>query len=206
MPIRRIIRRLKNTRTNRTHSTNWGDFHAEVDAQFQLLGASVVGSWEVLLTDASRSHRNGHGSEMPNELYQRLSDSIVPLQQCIQSQTNSLKHAIKQYAELSTPAVLNLREFVESFSTELSQSWIKSCTYLKPVLSKMAFEDLIMQWETGANTLLIALQEHSELLGPPTSNLNLSKSALIKWREATVRTIEIELYARRTELCHALGA
>ena len=204
MPIRRLLRRLKNTRTNQFHSTNWGDFHSEIEAQFQLLGASVVGSWEILLTDAARSHRMAHGVEMPNSLYQRLSDAIVPLQQSIQKQTKSLQHSVKQFAQREEKSNLNLQGMMTSFPSELSESWTKTFIYLRPAFSELELEDLIRQWESAGEGLLVSLQRHLTLLSPPTADLSVSKSALIKWREATVKSLELELYARRTELCEAL--
>ena len=204
MPIRRLLRRLKNPRTNQFHSTNWGDFHSEIDAQFQLLGASVVGSWEILLTDAARSHRMAHGIEMPDLLYQRLSDAIVPLQQSIQKQTKTLQHSVKQFSQMEEKSTLNLQGMLTRFPSELSESWTKTCTYLRPAFSELDLEDLIRQWDSAGEALLASLQRHLTLLSPPTADLSVSKPALIKWREATVKSLELELYARRTELCEAL--
>ena len=140
MPIRRLLRRLKNPRTNQFHSTNWGDFHSEIDAQFQLLGASVVGSWEILLTDAARSHRMAHGIEMPDLLYQRLSDAIVPLQQSIQKQTKTLQHSVKQFSQMEEKSTLNLQGMLTRFPSELSESWTKTCTYLRPAFSNWTWK------------------------------------------------------------------
>ena len=189
------------------YSTNWGDFHAEVDAQFQLLGAAVVGSWEVLLTDAARSFRGRHGKELPSELYQRLSDAIVPMQQCIQSQTKALQHVVTQYAQQNDPPALDLQKTLLLFPTELEASWRKSCEYVQPIFLKHQLDAVSVQWGAAAQALQKAVEAHAQThMAQPASTLDGGRQALANWREATVKTLEIELYARRAELCRALSA
>ena len=205
MPIRRLLRRLKNTRNNQPYSTNWGDLHAEIDAQFQLIGAAVIGSWEVLLTDSARSFRSQHAQELPADLYQRLSDAIVPLQQCVQHQSKSLQHVVTQAAQQKGVSPLVLGSSMTPFPLALEESWLKSCEYLQPSFQSHQLDRVLRQWMDAAAIFKAAAQTHSQqAFEHPFDRLEQGREALVNWREALVKTLEMELYARRAELCQAL--
>jgi hypothetical protein len=205
MPIRKLLRRLKRGGKTTTEFTNWGSLHAEVDAQFQLIGAAIIGSWEILLTDVARSFRQHHSNAMPNALSQRLSDAIVPLQQCAQGRSKQIQHAITQHAQHPDQPFFAMSDLMIDFPAKLSESWRKSCGYVEDVFSENELQMVHQQWLAAEEGLLLgarALQAH---FVDPFSDLESARQRIVSWREAMVRLIEIELYARRAELCKGLS-
>lgn len=205
MPIRNLFRRIKNARRQSSNHVNWGALHAEVDAQFQLMGAAVIGSWEILLTDVARSYRIHHGIDVPLEFTQRLSDSIVPMQQCLQGRARQIQHAITQHAQQETPSFFDMRALMGDFTTQFIESWQNSCAYIQPQLVEYKLVDVHTQWLAAADQMRVDVQHLNQSFTEPFHDLDTARNTIANWREALVRLIELELYARRTELIAGLS-
>jgi hypothetical protein len=205
MPIRNLFRRIKNARRQSTNHANWGALHAEVDAQFQFMGAAVIGSWEILLTDVARSYRIHQNIDVPLEFSQRLSDAIVPMQQCLQGRSRQIQHAITQHAQQETPSFFNMGPLMSDFTSQFAESWKNSCAYIQPLLAEHKLDAVHAQWLAAADQIHAQLQNLNQVFLQPFHDLDTAKSTIADWREALVRLIEIELYARRTELIAGLS-
>lgn len=205
MPIRKLLRRLKHGGKSPTKYTNWGSLHAEVDAQFQLIGAAIIGSWEILLTDVARTFRQHHSNAMPHALNQRLSDAIVPLQQCAQGRSKQLQHAITQYAQHSKESSFAMSGPMADFPIEFSESWRKSCAYLEDTFSEYQLEMVHQKWLVAEERILAEAQLLNTHFDEPFSDFESARQRIVSWREAWVRLVEIEIYARRAELCAGLS-
>lgn len=209
MPIRKIIRRFVKKRNFSTPSAapkfNFASFHDEVDAQFQFIGASVIGSWEVLLTDVSRSYRQ-QGKEVPVRFRDRLSDAIVPVQQCFQTSSKAIQSLTKQLAQQNQVDIVHIWSAFDKLPTDLFDAWGKTAEYMKESFESHDLELVYKLWDQSSSLFSEGVQkEHLTLKASlDGSDARIVLPALVRWRENVSMHLETELYNRRTELVRVI--
>jgi|GEM_PF-3431956 len=108
----------------------------EGEGAFQRAGASLVGAWEVGITDLARVLEPRLQSAAKNKLTERLSDALVPTQQALQDGKRAFSTAVKsgtqrglqtgQLADATAPVVAALR----ALGPQVAQGWSKTGGYL----------------------------------------------------------------------------
>lgn len=187
------------------------------DSSFQLIGASVVSTWEVLLTDLARAMQGGIPPAEARKILDRISDALVPTQEPLQSAgkiyRKALKHGVQsalhsgQLADATTPIATSIQPLPE----KLGVGWLKTVDYLQPVLERLAPDgSLQADFTDGQANLVLALQQHGAAYAsamaamPDATDLDDALgAALDAWRLAVARDLEIFLYARRTAMVNA---
>jgi hypothetical protein len=193
------------------------DHNAE--AAFQLVGASLVGTWEVLLTDLARALSRTMPVEESRPLLDRISDALVPTQGPLQAlgrtYRQSLKHGVQkglQSGQLSD-ATETILASMARFPQELSEGWLKTVDYLEPIFTALdpggAAE---ARFRVGGGELSGILEKENAAYAaalralPQADDLDRALTdALDTWRAGVVRGIEVTLYDKRTALVEAAG-
>jgi hypothetical protein len=179
------------------------DHNAE--AAFQLVGASLVGTWEVLLTDLARALSRTMPVEESRPLLDRISDALVPTQGPLQAQG-------LQSGQLSD-ATETILASMARFPQELSEGWLKTVDYLEPIFTALdpggAAE---ARFRVGGGELSGILEKENAAYAaalralPQADDLDRALTdALDTWRAGVVRGIEVTLYDKRTALVEAAG-
>lgn len=111
----------------------------EGDSAFQRVGASLVGAWEVGITDLARALEPRLQNAAKNKLTERLSDALVPTQQPL----NDAKHAFGQAVKEGTQAGLRSGRLVDAWAPSMHileglgaktvEGWEKSTNYIDPL-------------------------------------------------------------------------
>ncbi len=111
----------------------------EGDSAFQRVGASLVGAWEVGITDLARALEPRLQNAAKNKLTERLSDALVPTQQPL----NDAKHAFGQAVTEGTQAALRSGRLADAWAPSLrilqglgrktAEGWAKSTDYIGPL-------------------------------------------------------------------------
>lgn len=187
------------------------------DASFQLIGASVVGTWEVLLTDVSRAVNGAVPEAEGRKLLDRISDALVPTQEPMQSASRIYRKALKQgvqqalstgrLADATAPVVASLALLPD----KMGQGWVSTAEYLEPVLSVLSPDGaLLVDFQGRGGELAAELSAHNATYAdrmaamPQATDLDAElAAALDTWRAAVSRSMELFLYARRTSMVDA---
>lgn len=111
----------------------------EGDGAFQRVGASLVGAWEVGITDLARALEPRLATAAKNKLTERLSDALVPTQQPLQDAKHSFSAAVKKgtqaalksgrLADATAPTVV----MMDGLGAPIAQGWAKTTEYLAPL-------------------------------------------------------------------------
>lgn len=111
----------------------------EGDAAFQRVGASLVGAWEVGITDLARVLEPRLESAAKYKLTERLSDSLVPTQQPLQDAKHAFSAAVKKGAQAGlksgrlADAVAPAVTMVDGLADPVAKGWQKSAEYMQPL-------------------------------------------------------------------------
>jgi hypothetical protein len=190
---------------------------ANADAAFQLVGASLVGTWEVFLTDLARALSPTMAVEESRPMLDRISDALVPtqgpLQEVGRNYRRSLKHGVQkglQSGKLSDATEPILASMV-TVPSDLSEGWLKTVDYLEPIFTALdpggAAE---ARFRAGGVELSEILSAQNDAYAaamralPQAEDLDRALTdALDTWRAGVVRGIEVTLYDKRTALVEA---
>jgi hypothetical protein len=187
------------------------------DASFQLIGASMVGTWEVLLTDLSRAMQGGLPDAEARKLVERVSDAFVPTQEPMQSASRVFRKALKQGVQQAlqsgqlSDATRPISASLQPLPEKMGQGWVKTVEYLQPVLLALKADgslssDFVQRHEELVSVLAGHNAAYTERMVamPQARDLNEALAAsLDTWREAVAREMELFLYARRTAMVEA---
>ena len=191
------------------------DYNA--DAAFQLIGASLVGTWEVLLTDLARALRPVVPDEEARRLLDRISDSLVPIQGPLQSLGRNYRRSLKQgvqkglqSGQLSDTTETILASMVP-FPDEISAGWLKTVDYMLPIFEALDPDGSVQtRCRAGGDELSELIRTHNTVYFeamralPAADDLNIALTdSLDTWRDAIVRGLEMILYDKRTALVEA---
>ena len=193
------------------------DHNAE--AAFQLVGASLVGTWEVLLTDLGRALNGAMPDVESRPLLDRISDALVPTQGPLQALGRNYRRSLKQGVQkgLQSGNIADATETILAsmvqFPEELSSGWNKTVDYLEPIFSALDADGAAeKRFRAGGAELEGLLRTHNEAYAeamralPQADDLDRALTdALDTWRAAVVRGIEMTLYDKRTALVEAAG-
>lgn len=118
----------------------------EGDSAFQRVGASLVGSWEVGITDLARALEPRLQNAAKNKLTERLSDALVPIQQPL----NDAKHSFGLAVTEGTQAALRSERLADAWAPSLrilqglgsqtAAGWAKSTEYIGPLWEALPAE------------------------------------------------------------------
>jgi len=193
------------------------------DSAFQLIGASLVSSWEVMLTDVSRAMDPNVPSNLTQEklreMLERISDGLVPTQDPVRNTgklyrrnlKKGVKHALQtgKLQDATAPLALSLKEL----GPEFHAGWTKTTEYLEPVLALLDSDGSVRaKFETSgaemAEMFQKSLQEYNAAQAalPQSSDLKAAiVIALETWQQSVSRGLEISIYDCRTALVNASG-
>lgn len=215
---RRVVgRSVVGERFGPEHDTAFARLDDNAEASFQLIGASMVGTWEVLLTDLSRAIQGGMPDAEARKLVERVSDAFVPTQEPMQSASRVFRKALKQGVQqalqtgLLVDATVPIAASIQPLPEKMGQGWVKTVDYLQPVLSALRTDgSLSADFVQRQEELVSVLADHNATYAdrmaavPQAQDLNTAlAAALDAWREAVAKDLELFLYARRTAMVEA---
>ncbi|MFT5686640.1 MAG: hypothetical protein ACI8RZ_007596 [Myxococcota bacterium] len=192
---------------------------ANADAAFQLIGASLVGTWEIFLTDLSRALSPTMEVAESRPLLDRISDALVPTQGPLQTggrnYRKSLKHGVQTGLQSGTlsDATEAILVSMADFPEEMSSGWLKTVDYLEPIFTALDPDGVAeARFRAGGGELLAILNAQNDAYSaamralPQAEDLDRALTdALDIWRAGVVRGIEVTLYDKRTALVEAAG-
>ena len=193
------------------------DYNAE--AAFQLAGASLVGTWEVLLTDFARALGPVMSDAKSRPLLDRISDALVPTQGPLQTAGRTYRSSLKQGVQLGlqsgklSDATESILSALVRFPEEMSAGWLKTVDYLGPIFEAIDTDGSVeSRFRQGGVELQDLLAEqnaaYTEAMRglPQADDLDRALTdALDIWRAGVARGIEMTLYDKRTALVEAAG-
>ena len=185
-----------------------------------MLGAAVVSSWEVALTDLSRALRGRISDAKQAELIERMSDALVPTESPFSGAGKRFSHAVK----MATKAALEsgrledathpLGEAVGVLGSAVAQGWPKTVGHMEPLIEALGQPD-----QTRASLLELGPRMQSalddawrgyvvelETLGQCPDLEQGLIDALESWKDEAIRAMEVLLYESRTVLVDAAEA
>ena len=193
------------------------------DSAFQLIGASLVSSWEVLLTDVSRSMDPNVPSvvspEKLREMLDRISDGLVPTQGPVQNTgklyrrnlKKGVKHALQtgRLQDATNPLSLSLKEL----GPEFHAGWLKTIEYIEPVFEVIDVDGAVRaRFEAGGPEMEAMFREclrnynAAQDALPQASDLRAAVvTALETWQQSVSRGLEIFIYDCRTAMVKSAG-
>lgn len=111
----------------------------EGESAFNRVGASLVGAWEVGITDLARALEPRLATAAKNKLTERVSDALVPSQQPLNDGRHGFAGAVKagtqaalrsaRLADAWAPAVALL----EGLGAATAAGWVKTTDYMGPL-------------------------------------------------------------------------
>lgn len=189
----------------------------EGDAAFQRVGASLVGAWEVAITDLARALEPRIESAAKYKLTERLSDSLVPTQQPLQDAKHQFASAVKKgaqaglrsgrLADATAPAVA----MIDGLAGPVGQGWQKSAEYMQPLWEALPDGARVKAEFQALGPRLVALLEEqarvyrqamAELPGQPDLERGV-RDAMEAWYAKVSVGIELIVYDGRTVLVRA---
>ena len=183
----------------------------EADGAFQLVGAALVGTWEVAITDVGRALDGKIDEAKRMEMVERFSDALVPVQQPLQASGHEVRAAIKDGVKhgLESGKLMDacspMAHALTTIGAPFAEGWAKTTDYLGPIFEVLPDADAAQaEFLTAGPELAAAFDAHAaafwtELQGLP-SQPDLRRAlcdALDTWRDAMVRSLETIIYARR---------
>lgn len=188
----------------------------EADGCFQRVGASLVGAWEVGITDLARALEPRLPSAEKARLTERLSDALVPTQQPLQDGKKRFASAVQQGARegLQSGRLADaLRAPVASLQglgAEMAQGWQKTTTYLGPLFEALPEPELAQRFATVGPTLQALLDEEGQRFADAVQQLEHKgdleaglRLAIEDWYQKVSVGLEIRVYEGRNHLVKA---
>lgn len=227
-PLRGIARRLADRlrgpatvgdRFTPATADAFAKLDADAEGLFGAVGAAVVSSWEVLLTDVGRALHQRVPKAVAAERVQRLSDALVPTASPLQHGERPFQEALRaavreaQRTGRLSDATLPLVAVVEGLGAPLASGWGKTVQYMAPVIDATAEPEKlrgalaftggelrgVFEREAAGLASRLELLPHAPALEP----------ALLEcfetWKHGVVRGLEIALYEARTRLLTAVN-
>ena len=189
------------------------------EGSMQVFAASMVSSWEVLLTDLGRALVGKLSEEERGRLVERVSDALVPTLTPIQGVGRKFPHALKTgvkagLAEQRLDAAVGpLCAVLDALPGEVSSGWLKTTDYLAPLLEVLGQDGLEAEFRAGGAVLggeltkaAAGFRRDMDALPQQPDLQKALDTAVDAWRDAAVRALETEVYARRELLVQAAGA
>ena len=191
------------------------DHNAE--GTFQIIGASVVSTWEVLLTDFARAITGKIPDAQARPLLDRISDALVPTQGPMQGAGKVYRRSIKKGVQHAlqtgklTDATAPIISALEGLPEEMADGWVKTADYLGPVYEALSddgtIKDDFVRSSSDLRAMLVRCNDaYIEALRalPQAQDLDTALTeSMDAWRLAVSRGMEMFLYDRRTTLVEA---
>lgn len=188
----------------------------EGDSAFQRVGASLVGAWEVGITDLARALEPRLQTAVKSRLTERLSDALVPTQQPLQDAKHTFSTAVKQgtqaglrsgrMADATAPAVAVMAGLGDALAT----GWGKSTDYLGPLWDALPGDDLQERYAGLGERLRSLFDDQAERYAramsalPEQTDLDAAvRDAMDQWYGKVSVGIEIIVYDGRTIMVDA---
>ena len=192
----------------------------DTEVAFQLVGAAIVSTWEVALTDMASALRGRLPAEEQGKLIERMSDGIVPLQQALQSANHRYRGALQEGLKkgLASGKLVDVTDGLTSvllaIDKDVAKGWKKTVTYLEPVVEAVGQPDGLMDGlnagaEDMATFLDAATQQYHQAVSVLVPNAGLNdgmRNAIDDWSAKVVRGFEVSLYGHRSALVAAAKA
>ena len=227
--LRKLARRARNKLGNKdasqsnTNNFDWTQDRAfayldeDADSAFKLVGAALVGTWEVAIADIARALDQRLPEAQRTKLVDRISDSLVPVQTPLQDTGRRFRTAIKTGLQAAlqshqlTDATTPLMESLAPLPAAIEEGWLKTTEYLEPVFEVLpdspaarsafvetgpALRAMVEKHNAKFNADMAALSQQPEL------RVALA-DALDHWRLAVSADLELLLYAQRTTVVNA---
>lgn len=193
--------------------------HDNAEGSFQVFSAAMVSSWEVLLTDLGRGLAGRLPEEERGRLVERVSDALVPTQTPIQGVGRKFSHALKTgvkealQQERLDAAVGPLCGVLGKLPEEVATGWAKTSEYLAPLFEVLEDPEVGPAFAAGGPALAGLLGAAARTFEADMAALPEQRelepaliAAVDRWRDAAVRAVETEVYARRELLVQAARA
>lgn len=186
------------------------------ESTFSSVGAALVGSWEVLLADVSRS-LGPIPQEQRAKLVERLSDALVPTMGTLQHGERPFKAALQagvkvalrsgRLSDASDPLVAQLETLGEPVAT----GWSKTVQYLQPVCDTLPEPDKLRaslafiggELRRVFDSEAAAFRQRMGALPRATAIEPALFEAMEAWKQGVIRGVEIAVYEARTRLVEA---
>lgn len=184
---------------------------------FAVLGAAIVSSWEVALTDLSRALRGRIPDSQQADLIERMSDGLVPTESPFSGAGKRYSHAVKmatkaalqsgQLADATTP----LGEAVGVLGSAVAQGWPKTVNHIEPLIdalgdpegTRSALLELGPRMQAALDDAWRGYVVELETLGECPDLERGLIDALESWKDEAIRAMEVLLYEGRTVLVDA---
>ncbi len=120
----------------------------EGEGAFQRVGASLVGAWEVGITDLARALEPRLETAAKNRLTERLSDGLVPTQQPLNDAKRDFGAAVRKGLQTGlqsgrlTDATAAPTAVLAALGSQVEVGWGKSAAYLAPLWETLPGDDL----------------------------------------------------------------
>jgi hypothetical protein len=222
--IRKLARRIRSP-GGATVGSTFGPEHLAAfiqvepdgEAAFQLVGAALVSTWEVGLTEIGRAFVGKMPQPERNKLVARVSDALVPLQQSLQTASHSYGATVKQAVqtgrlsgELSSATAL-LAQVVQPLAGCVDEGWTKTTEYLAPIF------DALLDGEAVASAFAAGGPELAQAFSSASSDYAAALAALPQssdlagglavslqdWQRAVCRAIELIVFERMGRIAQA---
>lgn len=188
----------------------------EADGAFQRVGASLVGAWEVGITDLARALEPRLPSAEKGRLTERLSDALVPTQQPLQDGKKRFASAVQKGAREGlqsgqlADAVRAPVQSLQGLGAELAQGWQKTTTYLGPLFEALPDPELPQRFAAVGPTLQALLDEEARRFAEAVTQLQTRgdleaglRAAMEDWYQKVSVGLEIRVYEGRNLLVKA---
>lgn len=221
--LRKLVHRARQTGSDKTggfgHVQAAAFAQVEIDAEgaFQLLGAALVSTWEVGITEIGRAFMNQMPEADRKVLVNRVSDGLVPIQQPLQQTGHGVGVAIKQGVQAARlanrigPATAPLAALVAPLGTQIEAGWQKATEYLSPVFAVLPNTDVVTREFEEAGALLaeafdLSAARFAEDLNQAAEHAACGPAlteAINTWQRAVCRSVEIIVFARMNLIANA---
>ena len=187
------------------------------EGAFAVLGAAVVSSWEVGLTDLSRALRGRIEDSEQSDLIERMSDALVPTESPFSGAGKRYRHAVKMgtkkalETERLEDAIAPLGEAIGVLGSAFAQGWPKTAGHMEPLFVLLGDEQSLRDaflahgprlqaaLDTAWRNYVDALDRIGEARNLETALVD----SLEAWKDEAVRAVEISLYESRDVLVKA---
>jgi hypothetical protein len=221
--LRKLVHRARQAGSDepqgfgQTQAAAFAQIEIDAEGAFQLLGAALVSTWEVGITEVGRALMDKIPETDRKTLVNRVSDGLVPVQQPLQDTGHGVGAAIKQGVQAGQmanrlgPATEPLAALVAPLGTQIEAGWQKATDYLAPVFAVLPNTDEVTK-NFGEGGALLAEAFHlsatrfaadldkvpnGDATGPALSD------AIHTWQRAVCRSVEIIVFARMSLIANA---
>lgn len=188
----------------------------EGDSAFARAGASLVGAWEVGITDLARALEPRMQTSAKNKLTERVSDALVPTQQPLQDAKQAFSSAVKKGTQAGlksgrlADAVAPSVAIMGGLGDAIGAGWVKSSDYLGPLWEALPGDDNKERYLALGPRLQTLLDEQAAVFAssmaalPQRSELEPAiREAMDEWYGKVSLGIEIIVYDGRTIMVEA---